>query len=129
MDVLGRFKLQRRTNRASRRLAATPKSARQQRRSVRIWQAPTRRERKIMLGNRATEPDSTAVRVALWRAMHVQVDPPAHVFEDEVGLKLAAPDEGWRRRPGHQPVHAALPRLHPGPRSLYRRSRRGAGGK
>ena len=43
------------------------------------------------------EPDSTAVRVALWRALHVEVDSPPHVFEDEVGLKLAAPDEGWRR--------------------------------
>lgn len=43
-------------------------------------------------------PDSTAVRVALWRAMHVQVDPPPHVLEDEVGLKLAAPEEGWRQR-------------------------------
>jgi methyltransferase (TIGR00027 family) len=47
----------------------------------------------------ATAPDNTAVRVALWRAMHVQVDPPPHVFEDEVGLQLAAPDEGWRDRP------------------------------
>jgi methyltransferase (TIGR00027 family) len=45
------------------------------------------------------EADATAVRVALWRALHVQVDPPPHVLEDEVGLKLAAPDEGWRRRP------------------------------
>jgi methyltransferase (TIGR00027 family) len=44
-------------------------------------------------------PDSTAVRVALWRAMHVHVDPPPHVFEDEIGLQLAAPDEGWRDRP------------------------------
>jgi len=43
--------------------------------------------------------DSTAVRVALWRAMHVQVDPPPHVLEDEIGLRLAAPDDGWRRRP------------------------------
>jgi methyltransferase (TIGR00027 family) len=43
-------------------------------------------------------PDSTAVRVALWRALHVQVDPPPRVFEDEIGLKLVAPDEGWRRR-------------------------------
>ncbi|HLI34971.1 MAG TPA: class I SAM-dependent methyltransferase [Terriglobia bacterium] len=43
-------------------------------------------------------PDNTAVRVALWRALHVQVDPPPHVLEDEIGLKLAAPDEGWRRR-------------------------------
>ena len=31
-------------------------------------------------------PDNTAVRVALWRALHVQVDSPPHVFEDEVGL-------------------------------------------
>jgi methyltransferase (TIGR00027 family) len=45
------------------------------------------------------EPDSSAVRVALWRAMHVQVDPPPHVIEDEIGLQLAAPDADWRRRP------------------------------
>lgn len=42
--------------------------------------------------------DGTAVRVALWRALHVQVDPPPHVFEDEVGLEIAAPEEGWRDR-------------------------------
>jgi len=48
---------------------------------------------------RDREPDPTAVRVALWRAMHVQVDPPPHVLDDEVGLRLAAPDEPWRRRP------------------------------
>ncbi|WP_326622449.1 class I SAM-dependent methyltransferase [Streptomyces decoyicus] len=48
-------------------------------------------------------PDSTAVRVALWRAMHVQVDSPPHVIEDEIGLQLAAPDEGWRRRPDMDP--------------------------
>jgi methyltransferase (TIGR00027 family) len=48
-------------------------------------------------------PDSTAVRVALWRALHVQVDPPPHVLEDEIGLQLAAPDEGWRRRPDMDP--------------------------
>ncbi len=44
-------------------------------------------------------PDDTAVRVALWRALHVLADAPPHVFEDEVGLALAAPDEGWRARP------------------------------
>jgi methyltransferase (TIGR00027 family) len=44
------------------------------------------------------EPDSTAVRVALWRAMHVQVDPPPHVVEDEIGLRLADPDPDWRAR-------------------------------
>jgi methyltransferase (TIGR00027 family) len=51
--------------------------------------------------NLAAEP--TALRVALWRALHVQVDPPPHVFEDEIGLRLAAPDEGWRGRPDMNP--------------------------
>ncbi|MFD1425884.1 methyltransferase (TIGR00027 family) [Kroppenstedtia sanguinis] len=50
-----------------------------------------------------TEPDSTAVRVALWRALHVQVDSPPYVFEDEVGLRLAAPEDGWRQRPDMDP--------------------------
>lgn len=48
-------------------------------------------------------PDGTAVRVALWRAMHVQVDPPPHVLEDQIGLQLAAPDGDWRRRPDMDP--------------------------
>jgi methyltransferase (TIGR00027 family) len=48
-------------------------------------------------------PDSTAVRVALWRALHVEVDPPPHVLEDEVGLRLAAPDADWRGRPDMDP--------------------------
>ena len=47
--------------------------------------------------------EGTAVRVALWRAMHVQVDPPPHVLDDEVGLRLAAPDDGWRARPDMDP--------------------------
>lgn len=59
------------------------------------------------------EPDSTAVRVALWRAMHVQVDAPPHVLTDEVGLRLAAPEDGWRDRPdmdprGTAPFRAAI---------------------
>ena len=48
-------------------------------------------------------PDSTAVRVALWRAMHVQVDAPPPVLEDEIGLQLASPDAGWRQRPDMDP--------------------------
>lgn len=52
--------------------------------------------------------DSTAVRVALWRAMHVEVDPPPHVLEDEIGLQLAAPDEDWRRRPDMDPQGTRL---------------------
>ncbi|MEV5125462.1 class I SAM-dependent methyltransferase [Streptomyces decoyicus] len=56
-----------------------------------------------MTDERNDGPDSTAVRVALWRAMHVQVDSPPHVIEDEIGLQLAAPGEGWRRRPDMDP--------------------------
>ncbi|MFL6604710.1 MAG: class I SAM-dependent methyltransferase [Steroidobacteraceae bacterium] len=48
-------------------------------------------------------PDSTALRVALWRALHAQIDPAPHVLEDEVGLRLAAPDEDWRRRADMDP--------------------------
>jgi methyltransferase (TIGR00027 family) len=35
--------------------------------------------------------------------MHVQVDSPPHVLVDEIGLKLAAPEEGWRERPDMNP--------------------------
>jgi methyltransferase (TIGR00027 family) len=59
----------------------------------------TTAEGNIMQDTHAAAPDSTAVRVALWRAMHVQVDAPPHVLEDEVGLRLAAPDESWHSRP------------------------------
>jgi methyltransferase (TIGR00027 family) len=48
-------------------------------------------------------PDATAARVALWRALHVQVDSPPHVLEDEIGLRLVAPEEDWRRRPDMDP--------------------------
>jgi hypothetical protein len=41
------------------------------------------------------EPDNTAVRTALWRALHVQVDAKP-ILEDEVGLQLIAPSAGWQ---------------------------------
>src|SRR5689334_2016371 len=44
-------------------------------------------------------PENTAARVALWRALHAQVDAPPHVIEDEIGLRLVAPDPGWQQRP------------------------------
>jgi len=47
--------------------------------------------------------DSTAERVALWRALHVEVDLPPHVLADEIGLRLAAPGENWRQRPDMDP--------------------------
>lgn len=56
-----------------------------------------------MHDQRIEEPDSTAVRVALWRAMHLQVDAPPHIFEDELGLRLTAPGAEWRNRPDMDP--------------------------
>ncbi|PVX84877.1 class I SAM-dependent methyltransferase [Paraburkholderia unamae] len=52
----------------------------------------------------ATAPDSTAIRVALWRALHVQVDDAPHVLEDEIGMQIAAPDANWRERPDMHPA-------------------------
>ncbi|WP_416981613.1 class I SAM-dependent methyltransferase [Streptomyces sp. T028] len=47
----------------------------------------------------AAAADHTAVRVALWRALHALADPPPHIIEDEAGLRLADPGDGWRDRP------------------------------
>ncbi len=49
-------------------------------------------------------PDSTAVRTALWRALHLEVDAQPPVLEDRIGLELAAPDENWRNRPEMNPA-------------------------
>lgn len=49
-------------------------------------------------------PDNTAVRVALWRALHLELDPPPHVLVDDLGLQLAAPEAGWRARRDMDPV-------------------------
>jgi methyltransferase (TIGR00027 family) len=40
--------------------------------------------------------------------MHVQVDSPPHVLEDEIGLRLVAPDDSWRRRPDMDPNGTSL---------------------
>jgi methyltransferase (TIGR00027 family) len=48
-------------------------------------------------------PERTAARVALWRAMHLLVDPPPHLLKDEVGLALLAPSPNWRRLPAMDP--------------------------
>ena len=58
---------------------------------------------KRYMANTEASADNTAVRTALWRALHVQVDPQPHVFVDEVGLQLAAPDDNWRERPDMHP--------------------------
>ncbi len=56
-----------------------------------------------MTNKKSKGPDNTAVRTALWRALHVEVDALPHVFEDVIGLKLANPDDGWRHRPDMSP--------------------------
>jgi methyltransferase (TIGR00027 family) len=50
------------------------------------------------------EPDNTAVRTALWRALHVEVDAPPPVFDDRIGLQLVDPGPSWRDRPDMDPV-------------------------
>ncbi|AQQ34628.1 class I SAM-dependent methyltransferase [Burkholderia cenocepacia] len=52
-----------------------------------------------MTDNREDDaPDGTAARVALWRALHVELDAPPHVLTDEIGLQLLAPEPGWQQR-------------------------------
>jgi methyltransferase (TIGR00027 family) len=48
-------------------------------------------------------PESSAERVALWRALHVQIDAPPPVIDDEVGLRLIDPPAGWQQRPDMDP--------------------------
>ena len=43
-------------------------------------------------------PEHTAVRVALWRALHVEVDPKPHVLSDTIGAKIVG-EENWQARP------------------------------
>lgn len=45
------------------------------------------------------QPDNTAVRTALWRALHVLADEGPPVFADTLGLELAGPEPDWRQRP------------------------------
>ena len=53
------------------------------------------------------EADQTAVRVALWRALHLELDGEPPVLGDLVGLRLADPADGWRQRPDMHPVFTA----------------------
>ncbi|MDR0782046.1 MAG: class I SAM-dependent methyltransferase [Pseudomonadales bacterium] len=56
-----------------------------------------------MSGHHAASPDNTAVRTALWRALHVHADAPPLVFDDTIGLMLAAPEADWHKRPDMSP--------------------------
>jgi methyltransferase (TIGR00027 family) len=45
------------------------------------------------------QPDETAVVVALWRGAHLSLDPPPHVLEDDIGVRLVEPDASWLSQP------------------------------
>lgn len=47
----------------------------------------------------AKQPDNTALRTALWRALHVLTDDKPYVIDDCVGLDLISPEPGWQERP------------------------------
>lgn len=49
-------------------------------------------------------PDATAVRVALWRALHREIDAAPHVLDDGLGLTLADPGPDWRARGDMDPA-------------------------
>lgn len=51
---------------------------------------------------KASIPDHTAVRVALWRALHVLIDPAPHVLTDVISEKLVN-EPGWKHRPDMNP--------------------------
>ena len=44
-----------------------------------------------------TAPDHTAIRVALWRALHMHADAEPHILNDDIGAKLVGEDN-WRDR-------------------------------
>jgi methyltransferase (TIGR00027 family) len=71
---------------------------------------PEREFITILLAMENTEnlkPDTTAIRVALWRALHAELDAKPLILKDEIGLKLAAPEENWRERPDMHPQGTA----------------------
>lgn len=47
----------------------------------------------------AVQPDNTALRTALWRALHIQADEQPYIIEDAIGLRLIQPGKDWQERP------------------------------
>ncbi|MEL1242529.1 class I SAM-dependent methyltransferase [Flavobacterium flavipallidum] len=45
------------------------------------------------------QPDNTALRTALWRALHVFTDEKPYVIEDKIGYDLIKPQTDWQERP------------------------------
>lgn len=58
-------------------------------------------------------PNSTATRVALWRALHLLKDTSPHLLKDDLALELVRPDPLWMERPdmhlqGTAPFRASI---------------------
>ncbi len=51
---------------------------------------------------RPLAPEHTAVRVALWRALHLILDPIPSIFNDKIGAELVA-EKNWQQRPDMNP--------------------------
>lgn len=45
------------------------------------------------------QPDNTALRTALWRALHVLTDDKPYIIEDKIGYELIKPEKDWQERP------------------------------
>lgn len=54
---------------------------------------------KIMQQAQQIQPDNTAMRTALWRALHILADSEPYIIEDTIGLQLISPEEDWQERP------------------------------
>ncbi|MBC9797878.1 class I SAM-dependent methyltransferase [Sinomicrobium weinanense] len=48
---------------------------------------------------KTAQPDNTALRTALWRALHVLADDRPYVIEDKIGYDLIKPEDNWQERP------------------------------
>ena len=55
------------------------------------------------MNHKTISPEHTAVRVALWRALHLQIDSMPHVLHDEIGLQLSG-EKNWMERPDMHPI-------------------------
>jgi methyltransferase (TIGR00027 family) len=58
--------------------------------------ADTAHKTKIMT---TKQPDNTALRTALWRALHVCTDEKPYIIEDKIGYDLINPESDWQERP------------------------------
>ncbi len=45
------------------------------------------------------QPDNTALRTALWRALHVFTDDKPYIIDDTIGYDLIKPEKDWQERP------------------------------